>query len=141
MANGDRLDFYGNPVNPGTVCTVAEGKTVQSEAAQADINKILKRFESSGILPVTGREGMFLDTTEIADFGQQVLRVAQAKDYFDRLPAEVRSEFNNDVVVFMGVVANPSPTDIDRLVEIGVYDRESVPEGGAGAPPSGAAPS
>lgn len=136
------LDFYGRECGEGTMCTKAEGKTVQSEAGQADINKILKRFESSGILPITGREGMFLDTTEIADFGTQVLRVAQAQEYFNALPADVRSEFNNDVVTFMKVVADPAPGDIDRLVEIGVYDRETVvPEGGAGAPPSGAAPS
>lgn len=95
------LDFYGNPVNPGTVCDPAEGKTVQQDVDSADINIILRRAGITDPRQVVAPDGIFWDTTELGDYRVLADRLAVVNAYFSNLPAEVRKQYANDPLVFL----------------------------------------
>lgn len=99
-------------------------KTRQSELDAADINKILKRFEKSGILPMTNREGAYLDVSEVGDYRSALEQVRKADEYFAGLPADSRAIFENDPAVFLDAVNDP--TQLHKLVDAGVVPKDEV---------------
>lgn len=127
---GPRIVYDDATVLPsvGTFCRAEEGKTRQEEAAQADINKILRRLEDGSISPAM-REGIFADVSSIGDFREAKEKVQRAEEAFSSLPASVRNRFANDPVQFVeafgsedgikvlrecGVVAEPEDVVLDR---------------------------
>jgi hypothetical protein len=113
-------DFFGLAVNVGTFCDPKEKMTRESDADSADINKILKRagITSPGQLPLP--EAMYFDTTELGDYRQLNDRLVHVREYFDGMPAEIRSEFMNDALLFLDALSDPRSHE--RLVEIGVLE-------------------
>lgn len=119
----------------------------QSEKDQADINKIMKRAEQSGIVPLVKRDGEFLDVSEVLDYRGARDQVRKAEEYFMSLPAESRAIFGNDAADFLDAVNDPFR--FDELVEAGVIPKGEVripaepvvvaPVGGAVAPVGGTA--
>src|ERR1041384_3813072 len=93
-----RREFSG-----GTVCR-EESLARQSEADQADINKILARFAKSGIVPMQELPGEYVDVSEVGDYREAVERVARMDAYFSQLPAEVRLKFENDPAALLDAV-------------------------------------
>lgn len=89
-------DGFLPPVTPGTMCTAEECKTRQSDAQSADINFIIKRYESTGVLPVEQRQGVFMDISQMPSFAAALDQVNKATDYFMSLPPDVRAKFDND---------------------------------------------
>lgn len=108
--------------------------TRQSEADAADINKILKRFERSGILPLNDRQGLYLDVSEVGDYRSALDQVMKVNEYFKTLPAESRAMFDNDPAVFLDKV---NGGDLELLVKAGVVPKDEVKpvEPAAPAPP------
>jgi phage internal scaffolding protein len=80
----------------------------QSEADQADINKILARFAKSGIVPMQELPGEYVDVSEVGDYREAVERVARMDAYFSQLPAEVRLKFENDPAALLDAVNDPA---------------------------------
>ncbi len=120
-----------------------EPMTRQSEADQADINKILERFAKSGIVPIVERPGEFLDVSEIGDFRQALEQVSIAREYFGRLPADVRLRFDNDPAALLDAVNDAARHD--ELVKLGILEKGEPPAGsepraGSEGPPAGGAP-
>lgn len=130
---------FNVPLSKGTMFDVSEGMTRQSEADQADINKILKRFEQNGIIPMTREQGVYADVSEIGDYRSALEQVERANQYFMSLPADVRSKFSNDPARLLDAIA-----DEDRrleLEELGILVKaeegksEEKPKAGADEPP------
>ena len=88
-------DGFLPPPSKGTRCTAEEGKTRQSDAASADINWIVKKYETTGLLPVEAREGTFMDVSEMPSFQAALNQVRKAEEYFMTLPPDVRAVFEN----------------------------------------------
>lgn len=109
--------------------------TKQSEAASCDINVIMKRYETTGLLPLPVREAAFTDVSQIGDFrtALEVIRVAQ--EGFMQLPAQVRAEFRNDAAEFVDFCSDPG--NRARLVELGLVEAEAPEPVVAPAAPSG----
>jgi len=95
------------PFADGTVCSEAS-LARQSEADMADINKILKRAEKAGILPIREEPGEFIDVSEVGDYREAVERVRLMDEQFRQLPAEVRGHFSNDPAEFLDAVNDPA---------------------------------
>lgn len=74
---------------------------IQSFRDQTDINVILKRFQLGDISALNAQQGMYGDFTNapatLSDFLNAQI---QASHLFDRLPADVRQAFDNDVNKF-----------------------------------------
>lgn len=85
-----------------------ESKTKQSFKEETDINEIVRRFGLTGQLPGDGiRAPTYGDFTEVVDFHTAMNAVAQARESFDKLPAEVRTRFNNDPGAFVDFCSQP----------------------------------
>lgn len=92
----------------------------QSFKDECDVNKIVKRFETSGMLPVVeGREPEFFDCTGL-DFHRMMDVVAGAQARFDALPAHVRKRFANDPQEFVEFAQ--SPENRSELVKMGLTE-------------------
>lgn len=75
--------------------------TVQSDAEDADINTIVKRFGLTGQLPSNVRVPLASDFVDIVDFKSAMNALRSAQESFDVMPADVRARFLNDPQVFV----------------------------------------
>lgn len=115
-------DGFLPPSSGGTMCTVEEGKTRQSEAQSADINWIVKRFETTGVLPVEKRAGVFMDISEMPSFQGALDQVRKADEYFMTLPPDVRAVFGNSPAGLLDAWNNQQHRDV--FVRIGLLEAE-----------------
>lgn len=69
---------------------------LQSQADEADINTIVRRFGLTGAMPTDVRAPMFGDFTEVHDYKSALIALREAEASFMRMPAEVRARFQND---------------------------------------------
>lgn len=77
-----------------------KGVTEQAHKNACDVNLILKRYKQTGQLPPT-KQGQYVDVSRIGDFQHSMNIVAQGKNAFEKLPAEVRKKFKNDPVAYV----------------------------------------
>lgn len=93
---------------------------IQSQAEEADINVIVKRFGITGEIPVTQRVPFPLnvDFDEILDFRMAQDLMLQAQRSFESLPAHVRATFNHDPVAFADYAS--APENLSQLREWGL---------------------
>lgn len=82
------------------------------QAADCDINNIMKRYERDGLLThVNQYQGQYGDFTEVLDYQSALQVVMNAEDCFMSLPAEVRKRFGNDPGEFLSFATNPENQD------------------------------
>lgn len=87
---------------------------VQSQAEEADINVIVKRFGVTGMLPESVRIPQYGDFTGPSDFQSSMEYVAAAQSAFMELPAALRAEFNNDPGEFLAYAEDPANAEALR---------------------------
>lgn len=94
------------------------GRTKQSFADDCDVNKILKRAEVVGSLShLQKHEGFYADVAEAPkDIFEAREQMARVGEIFAELPAEVRSEFQNDSLQYLAFVNDPA--NKDRIGEL-----------------------
>lgn len=85
------------------------GRTKQSDKDSCDINLILKRYESTGILPDLIRaEPRYGDFSDVPSYQEACDIVERANTQFEALEARVRDRFNNDPRQMLAFCANPA---------------------------------
>lgn len=95
--------------------------TVQSAKDECDVNQILKRYETTGVLEHTRQfNGQYGDFSEIGDFQSAMQSVQVGREIFDTLPAQMREIFNNDPGNFLDAVVDPDRNQ--ELVELGILE-------------------
>ena len=116
------------------------GRTKQQFKSQCDINKILKRAEKAGGLAHVQKypEAVYGDFDGEMDLLTARERIARANEIFMDLPAEVRSEFQNDALRFTAFANDPANAGklaqlIPAIAEPGSYFPNPVQRGGQGA--------
>lgn len=78
---------------PVSVDIFDDGKTVQSERDNCDINKIIQRFDRTGVLPAARAEPRYADVTKLNGYYQDVLDQAQSDiDTANQFIAEKEAE-------------------------------------------------
>lgn len=92
----------------------------QSEAEDADINTIVKRFGLTGELPPNFRPPTFADFEGVVDFHTAMNAVRDAGERFMAMPPELRARFDNDpqrLIAFLGDESNrQAAVDLGLLV-------------------------
>lgn len=115
------------------------GLTEQSHKDSCDINKIMERYEVSGLVPVNSDQvPQFGDFSQVTDYQTALNLVIEAQESFDQLPAAVRKEFDHDPGLFLSALEDPQKRQ--RLVELGVFVEAKAQTGSedkAPQPPSG----
>jgi len=102
-------------------CCIADfgpSLTQQSQTQDADINQIVKRFGLTGQLPDNLKTPTYDDWTDVMDYEGALNRVRDAQDNFMKMPAGIRSRFDNDPQKFLEYATDPK--NMDGLREMGL---------------------
>lgn len=115
------------PVGRVSVDASAGGRTKQSFKETVDINRIMSRYERTGMLEhVAKYEGDYGDFTDVpTSYHEAMLQVRRADEMFMSLPAKVRKRFANDPGEFLAFVENPE--NRDEMHELGLLKPERAP--------------
>lgn len=101
-----------------------EGRTRQSFKEDADINNIVKRFNTTGQLPAMIRQdAKYGDFSTVTDFREAMDLVMHAQDQFANLPAAVRDRFGNDPARFLEFAMKPESRG--EMVKMGLAELDA----------------
>jgi len=78
--------------------------TQQQFANEVNINSIIGRYKTTGVLPEREGRPVFGDFSNLTDFRTAQGIVAEANQAFQALPAVIRRRFNNDPAEFISFV-------------------------------------
>lgn len=112
-----------------------KSRTIQSQAEDADINTIVRRFGLTGELPVARRVPLDIQHFDAdVDYRDCLEAVRAADSSFSSLPAEVRARFENDPARFVDFATDPKNLDQMRSWGLAPAAPVAAPEGAGGAP-------
>lgn len=107
-------------VATGLKC-VDKSLTLQSQAQDADINVIMKRFGVSGVLPQVAVPPSYGDfDSDVMDYGSALRLIQSADKSFAQLSAQVRAKFDNDPAAFLDFCENPANLEEMRFMGLAV---------------------
>lgn len=93
--------------------------TRQSEAEDADINTIVRRFGLTGVMPRDMPPLSYGDFTGLSDYQSAFAAVADAQERFMMMPANVRERFSNDPQKFLEFCESPGHED--EMRKLGLF--------------------
>ncbi len=102
-------------------------KTIQSDKNKADIQKILQRHQTIGLVDhLNQAEAQFMDVGAYDDFAD-VMRIAKSAELeFMQLPSKMREIFDHDVTKWLDSAHDEEKRD--ALIEAGYLEAPEVPE-------------
>ncbi len=121
------LDYRGKP----RVQTkdFEESSTIQSDAHNADVNKIMARYHQTGIIEsLDESQLMFRDVSEFTDLKDALNQVILAEAEFMKLPSKVREIFEHDVALWLDSAHDEEKRD--ALVAAGFIEDNSKDSAG-----------
>jgi len=132
------MSLNWNGKKPVVDCSNDKGFTVQGDRDDADINKIIARFEKGGTLSrINAREPFYGDVSEFGGLAESLIMARKAEQLFMTFDAKTRERFDNDAVKFVEFFEDPE--NLDEAIELGLAKPLPVPEP-APVPPAPAAP-
>ena len=100
--------------------------TKQSFKDEVNINNILKRYTQTGEIDLKPQALPFTDCTQAKSFSDMCSQISEAENYFMSLPAEVREEFDNDVIEFVDFMSDDN--NLEEAYEMGILSKpEELP--------------
>lgn len=84
-----------------------ESLTKQEFAEENDINNIIKRAKITGELPVSSRQPLYGDFTNVPQYQEALNIVNEAQEAFESLPSLVRERFQNNPAMMLDFLADP----------------------------------
>lgn len=93
-------------------------KTHQSFKDECDINRIVARYQKTGLLPQVNSQPQYGDFCTSDDYQTSMNKVLHAQNSFMSLPAKVRARFENDPAKFLDFVYDPE--NAQELVSLGL---------------------
>ncbi len=122
MAPKNGLHYTGSDHPPKVLLqNFGKTRTRQSEAKATNINTIMKQYDRTGMLPVVGRDGLFMDVSDVPDYRTSLDLITRADDMFMQLPADLRARFDNEPAIFLDWTSDPA--NRDEMVELGLLPR------------------
>nr|QJB19887.1 MAG: internal scaffolding protein [Microvirus sp.] len=96
-------------------------RTSQSEKDQTDINKIMKKYHQTGLLPQFRQKvGTYGDFSQAKTYQQSLDAILTAQAEFMTLPSELRKKFNNDPGELLQFIQNPENTE--EGIKLGLFN-------------------
>jgi phage internal scaffolding protein len=88
----------------------------QHHKEECDINVIVKRFGITGKMPINQSEARYGDFTDAEDYHTALNKIIAAEDDFMALPADIRTQFDNNPANLIGFLNNPqNKTEAEKL--------------------------
>lgn len=105
-----------------------ESLTQQHFTRDADLNTIVKRYGiSDGAIPPAALDGRYYgDFSNVYEFRDILDHAREAMNKFNKLPADLRAQFNNDPAVLHDWVMDP--VNAAEAVELGLLAKTPTPE-------------
>jgi phage internal scaffolding protein len=101
--------------------------TKQSLKDDADVNKIIKRYNKTGVLPNMNKlEAIYGEITS-QDLQDALNKVDQSYEAFQEVPADIRAQFSNDAGAFIDYATNPANIDQMRAWKLAPTPPEPTP--------------
>lgn len=137
------MSMYGRSSRrPVVVC--GPGRTKQEFKDECDVNNIVARYVRDAFWSHLAKGvPQFVDVSEVGDFKEAVDQVRSATEFFNHLPAALRTRFGNDVARFMDEAGQMTRDELREfgLAELRSSDRRrrkvdaeaAAPQGGAAA--------
>lgn len=104
------------------VCDQTEHSAKQSFKGECDINNIMKKYRSTGILPL--QSDVVYGEQNPYDLQTALNFVHEAQASFDSLPSNIRNRFKNDAVGFYNFVHDSN--NFDECVKLGIFEKPST---------------
>lgn len=103
------------------------GRTKQSFKDECDINRIMSRYASTGVLDfIEKREARFADVSE-TDFLSAMQTVAEAQSAFNLLPSDLRLRFENEPSRLLAFLDDPK--NLQEAIDLGLVNKPLVTAG------------
>jgi len=106
--------------------------TQQQFAEEADINTIVDRFMRTGVMPEGVAIPSYADYDDVFDFQSAQNAIRQAQESFFKMPAELRSRFQNSPQVFLEFFSDPANSE--EAIKLGLATRPPGQQSGAAQP-------
>lgn len=99
--------------------------TDQSFKDQCDVNLILKKYKTTGVITHLNRaKGTYLDLTNAPDYQTSLDTVIKAQDAFMTLPAEIRERFGNDPSRLITFLSDPKNNE--EGIKLGLLEKHET---------------
>lgn len=106
-----------------------ESMTQQHFKDECDINRIMARYQETGVLidPMTGarREPMFGEFDSEFDLREAMDKINMAYEQFNQLPSRVRDRFDNSPAKLLEFLRNSE--NYDEAIRLGLVEPRSEP--------------
>lgn len=95
-------------------------RTDEQWAEDCDVNTIVRKFRKTKVLPthLNHRQGVFADVTQVVDLHTSVIKLQEAQDEFEKLPALVRKRFDNNALKMIQFLEDSS--NDDEAIKLGL---------------------
>lgn len=104
---------------PVVDCSNEVNMTKQASRDEVDVNKIMARFEKTGLMShVNGDEPFYGDVSEYSGLQDALIKVQEANELFMGYPASIRERFDNDPVKFVEFFEDPA--NLQEAIELGL---------------------
>lgn len=119
-----------DPRKRSPIIDVGVSRTHQSFKDECDINVLMRRYMSTGVLPdnINQQEARFLECSE-TDFQSAMQLVAGASSLFNQLPSTIRNRFDNEPALLLSFLSDE--VNRSEAEELGL-----IPKRGSNVPPS-----
>lgn len=105
-------------------CEPGSSMTKQEFKDECDINVIMSKYVTLGVLPVGVKTAEYGDFAQAPDFHEAMNILAVAREQFAALPSKVRDRFKNDPEEFLKFVHDEK--NVDECKELGLLSAEGV---------------
>lgn len=95
--------------------------TKQCFKDECDINNIIRKYQKTGVLPPLNDRVAYGDFSDVGNYQDALIKLQEADEMFDSLPAQLRARFDNDTAKFLDYVDNP--TNLKEMYELGLVDK------------------
>jgi uncharacterized protein YigA (DUF484 family) len=122
MAEGRKRNIYDR--RRVSFDTGKESLVQQNMKDKTDINKIMKKYEKTGLIDHLNKNPEardYGDFTNIEDFQSAMIQVEEAKEAFMTLSASLRKRFNHDPGELIAFVADAK--NKDEAIELGLIPK------------------
>lgn len=101
-------------------CSKDPGVCDPSQAAELDVNYIIKKAQQTGILPGIDAKRVYGDFSNPLDYQESLNIIMKAEEQFMGLDAELRAKLDNDPAKFLEFVSDPK--NKDQMVKYGLIE-------------------